>query len=170
MERFQEWLPEYATTFRNISENVCSETLRAYQYLPPGNDKLNTCYHHIDCIVANLTETRKANMASASVLLGLMPSLVASLAPSIAEITLLSLDHPVLSLLTRRIRYRDLATGVCDTFDLVYRLLWFNRKYMVCGNLLVRPHCPKLGMFELVYADSMDFFTCSDPSGVGHPI
>ncbi|KAI0430146.1 hypothetical protein F5Y09DRAFT_238197 [Xylaria sp. FL1042] len=117
MERFHHWLPEYAATFQNISENVCSTTLHDYFNPPPGLDKLNACYFHTDCIIQNLTETRKANIASASVLLGLMPTLLASLAPSIAEITLLSLDRPFFSLVvslavpslypTRTLEYDD---------------------------------------------------------------
>ncbi|RYC60202.1 hypothetical protein CHU98_g5995 [Xylaria longipes] len=84
-----------------MSENVCSDTLHDYFNPPPGLAKLIACYFHTDCIIENLSETPKANMASASVLLGLMPTLLAGLAPSIAEVTLLSLDRPLLSLLVR---------------------------------------------------------------------
>ncbi|KAI8954352.1 hypothetical protein F4801DRAFT_575749 [Xylaria longipes] len=100
-----------------MSENVCSDTLHDYFNPPPGLAKLIACYFHTDCIIENLSETPKANMASASVLLGLMPTLLAGLAPSIAEVTLLSLDRPLLSLLvslavpslypTRTLQYDD---------------------------------------------------------------
>jgi hypothetical protein len=59
----------------------------------------NYCYLQNDCILSTLYESSKANMAAASVLLGLTPTLLANFGPAIAEIALLSSRRPLLSLL-----------------------------------------------------------------------
>lgn len=59
----------------------------------------NYCYLQNDCILSTLYESSKANMAAASVLLGLTPTILASLGPTISEIALLSSRRPFLSLL-----------------------------------------------------------------------
>ena len=53
--------------------------------------------HHADCILANTSETIKANMASAGVVLGLMPSLLSSFGPTMEESWTLVLERPLLA-------------------------------------------------------------------------
>ncbi|ERF72981.1 hypothetical protein EPUS_05062 [Endocarpon pusillum Z07020] len=90
----------YAKSFQESSSNACNSTLQQYRdhsvdsLLP----ELSIAYH-ADCILANTTETIKANMASAGVVLGLMPSLLSSLGPSLVVSTTLALERPFLSFL-----------------------------------------------------------------------
>ena len=74
----------------------CNVTLQAYL-----NDERtpNGVAHHVDCILANTTETIKANMASAGVILGLMPGILANIGPTPAESSMLTLERPLLSIL-----------------------------------------------------------------------
>lgn len=50
-------------------------------------------------MLSSVSETIKADMASASVLLGLMPTILASIGPTVAELSLLSLRRPFLTFL-----------------------------------------------------------------------
>lgn len=64
-----------------------------------AHQKIDTCYSHVACILSNVPEHQMANFASSSVVLGLLPGLLASFGPSVAEISLLSSHRPVLALL-----------------------------------------------------------------------
>ena len=57
------------------------------------------CYDQIDCILGHTVESLKANMASTSIVLGLMPTVLAMFGPSVDEISLLSIYRRLLSLL-----------------------------------------------------------------------
>jgi hypothetical protein len=96
--KFENWFGTYAHHFEESSINTCNRTLQ--QYKNPSSDspimKLSIAYH-TDCILANTTETIKANMASAGVVLGLMPSLLSSLGPTLSESSMLMLERPFLS-------------------------------------------------------------------------
>ncbi|KAL2004901.1 hypothetical protein VTN00DRAFT_3174 [Thermoascus crustaceus] len=73
----------------------------------------------------HLREDIKARMSSASVLLGLTPGLLASLAPRVAEISVLSVERPILTLLlsfgsaavypTRVLHYEDVIEMLKET-------------------------------------------------------
>ncbi|KFY41098.1 hypothetical protein V494_03203 [Pseudogymnoascus sp. VKM F-4513 (FW-928)] len=51
------------------------------------------------CLIQHIDEINKADMASATVLLGLAPAMLAMVGPNIAEISLLSSKRPILSFL-----------------------------------------------------------------------
>lgn len=78
----------------------------------------------MSCIIDNLSEATKASLASAEVVLGLLPTLLAVISPSIAELALLSVHRPLLAtiisigspgvLQTRIFEYEDPA----ETLDL----------------------------------------------------
>lgn len=98
--KFEAWFGTYAHHFEKSSITICNSTLQRYR-----NHELDlpipkfAVAHHADCILANTSETIKANMASAVVVLGLMPSLLSSLGPTLAESSTLVLERPFLSLL-----------------------------------------------------------------------
>lgn len=98
-QKFQTWYSTYAQHFEQSSTSAtCNATLQ--QYLNPSTDSPSPNLRiawHVDCILQNTTETIKANMASAGVVLGLMPSLLSSLGPTLAESSLLMLERPLLS-------------------------------------------------------------------------
>ena len=96
--KFQYWFSDYESHFEMSSTTVCNYTLQ--QYLHPDLHATRSndlrIAHHVDCILANTTETIKFNMASAAVMLGLMPSLMASFGPTLAESSVLLLERPFL--------------------------------------------------------------------------
>ncbi|KAF7507668.1 hypothetical protein GJ744_010221 [Endocarpon pusillum] len=98
--KFEAWFGTYAHHFEKSSTTVCNSTLQQYRNHRFGLPDTNLAVaHHADCILANTTETIKANMASAGIVLGLMPSLLSSFGPTLAESSTLVLERPFLSLL-----------------------------------------------------------------------
>ncbi|KAF1952895.1 hypothetical protein CC80DRAFT_571289 [Byssothecium circinans] len=104
--KFQSFYPQLQEVLYEVSTGPCSVSLQAYEGNLTARRELtkhggvgNYCYLQNDCILSTLYESSKANMAAASVLLGLTPTILASLGPTIAEIALLSSRRPLLSLL-----------------------------------------------------------------------
>lgn len=101
--KFESWFPLLSQkTYQNVSEGACNVTLHEYRQTLMGTDsnmKAATCSWQQSCILSQLREDLKSRMASASVLLGLTPSLLASIGPSVVETAVLSTQNPLLSLL-----------------------------------------------------------------------
>ena len=98
--------PRYTPILMNLSQNVCSEKLALIEGVSYSPDRapspplaVHYCYGHENCILANLPAAYLANYQAASVIMGLTPTLLASLGPSVAEISLLSAHRPLLSFL-----------------------------------------------------------------------
>jgi hypothetical protein len=97
-QKFESWLGTYAHHFQASSITTRNSTLQQYKNPSPDSALPNlSIAYHTDCILANTTETNKANMASAGVVLGLMPSLLSSLGPTVTESSTLMLERPFLS-------------------------------------------------------------------------
>ncbi|KAF7541045.1 hypothetical protein G7054_g944 [Neopestalotiopsis clavispora] len=101
--KFQQWYPNLEVVCQYASAITCNATLQAYlgseeerRQLGPVESYCNT---HINCMLSNMPEKVKSNMAASAVVLGLIPSILASLGPSVAEISLLSLQRPLLAFL-----------------------------------------------------------------------
>jgi len=58
-----------------------------------------TCFNLIDCIQTNIRPQLLSDFASAQVVLGLTPTLLSTIAPSVGEICMLSSNRPLLSVL-----------------------------------------------------------------------
>jgi hypothetical protein len=104
--QYAKWYSEKSPELLNISNGVCHESLRCYQAAfdaPPSStlshQLLHVCYHHQSCILSHLSADHLANYQSTNVILGLMPTLLATIGPSLAEISLVSSHRPVLSFL-----------------------------------------------------------------------
>ncbi|KAF2676858.1 hypothetical protein K458DRAFT_321154 [Lentithecium fluviatile CBS 122367] len=102
--KFQSFYPQLSVILEQATRGPCFLSLQAYE----GNMSARTekhggvgnyCYHQNDCIISTLYESNKANMAAASVLLGLTPTILGTVGPAIAEVALLSSRRPLLSLL-----------------------------------------------------------------------
>ncbi|KAG6995746.1 hypothetical protein G7Y79_00042g078510 [Physcia stellaris] len=93
--RFTTWFPLLRPALSNISTTTCAPSLTAYRL----NPERTTCQAHVNCILPNMLELDKADMANAAILLGLLPVFVAAFGPDIKEIALLSSRRPLLSLL-----------------------------------------------------------------------
>ena len=103
---FRSFYPNYGPILRNLSENVCKETLALLEGVnyspdsaPSHTDQLYYCYGHENCILTNLPAAYLAKYQAAAVLMGLTPTILASLGPSVAETSLLSAHRPLLSFL-----------------------------------------------------------------------
>lgn len=104
--QFESWYPHNAKYLVNISTGTCNQTLRDYriEFAAPRNSVnatklLSTCYRHEACIVDQLQTNHLLNYQSALVTLGLVPTLLVFVGPSVAELSLLYLHRPILSAL-----------------------------------------------------------------------
>lgn len=104
--QFESWYPHNAEYLVNISTGICNQTLRDYriEFAAPRNSAnatklLSTCYRHEACIIDQLQTNHLLNYQSALVTLGLVPTLLVFVGPSVAEVSLLYLHRPILSAL-----------------------------------------------------------------------
>jgi hypothetical protein len=101
--KFEEWYDDFKADLVSISTGVCNLSLAAYrgdaaarQTLGPVSDY---CWTHADCILSTTPAHVTASFAGTSILLGLGPTTLSVLGPSVAEMALLSLHRPFLSFL-----------------------------------------------------------------------
>jgi hypothetical protein len=95
--KFQIWFPKYEYHWINASA-FCKTELN--DYWTQNRSRCDAiCACAADCLLDHTTETIKSNMATATVILGLMPGIISLLGPSIAEMSLLSAKYPLLAVL-----------------------------------------------------------------------
>lgn len=88
-----------------FTHTTCNASYADYlfEYHSPGSRNasylLTTCYGLESCLLNAIPADWQANYNSANIILGLMPTLLASIGPSFAEISLLSAHRPLLSFL-----------------------------------------------------------------------
>ena len=101
--KYQEWLWWYDrdSYMTSLSTTTCNETLQSYlaKAASGSSDTISACYYHEDCLLENMRASHVQNYQSAAVILGIMPTLLATLGPRIAEISLLTTHRPLLSFL-----------------------------------------------------------------------
>lgn len=102
--QYTSWYPRWEATLEDISRTACNETLQEYRaaYDAPVNSYtsyllLTACYRHEACTYGQLTEDQQLSFQSSLVLLGLVPSLLSSIGPNIADIIMLSSHRPALA-------------------------------------------------------------------------
>jgi hypothetical protein len=98
--RFQQFFPFYADYFQSLLP-ACSARLESYyedlERTDPACYYTSPCACAMDCLLDATSESTKVNMQSATIVLGLIPTLFAALAPSIAEMAVLSTWAPALA-------------------------------------------------------------------------
>ena len=101
--KFEDWYSQYQVELNTVSTTVCNLSLKAYQgdmaartTLGPVQDY---CWAHMDCMMSTISEHIKASFSGTSILLGLAPTTLSLLGPSVGEMALISIHRPVLSLL-----------------------------------------------------------------------
>lgn len=100
--QFKFWFPFFEPQLLAASQN-CTSQLNAYwTYQPVGWHKscgtcATSCALVMSCLLSTLQEHVKANMASAAVLLGFLPTMLSFIGPSLNEITPMMLNRPVLA-------------------------------------------------------------------------
>ena len=100
--QFHRQYPQWHPWQLNIYLGVCNVTLAECnaEYGTEGpftHSVVDSCYIHTTCILSNTPEAWKASMAAGSVALGLLPTLLATVGPSISETSLLSSERAVLA-------------------------------------------------------------------------
>lgn len=97
---FKHWYPQYRHVFESIMEEYCQAEYHGYQTEVAPKDYLSgTVTPVIDCILKNLNETRKSNMAAAAVVLGLLPTTLGLVGSTTMEVGLVALRRPFLAFL-----------------------------------------------------------------------
>ena len=109
--QFRTWYPEFRSIFNNTLHNHCRREYDTYLYaeknvshvdsLTGGEWTNQLAQPVVNCILEHISEFIKTNMASAQVLLGLTPSMLAVLGPSTEETALLCVigRRPALAML-----------------------------------------------------------------------
>ncbi|KFY48430.1 hypothetical protein V495_01344 [Pseudogymnoascus sp. VKM F-4514 (FW-929)] len=97
---FRLWFPQYGPTFEGFVRK-CGATYDAYRNDVPCHPHYVGCQsgRMIHCLLSQATESLKANMASAGVILGLLPTTLCLVGLSTVETGLLAHRRPLLSLL-----------------------------------------------------------------------
>ena len=99
----QRWYPTYGTRIRTIVEEDCQWQMDLYysDFRPANCTEDTACKIDpaVDCILDNMRESDKANMAAAAVVLGLLPTTLGLAGSTTTETGMLSLRRPFLALL-----------------------------------------------------------------------
>ncbi|KAH0542537.1 hypothetical protein FGG08_003042 [Glutinoglossum americanum] len=90
---FRLWFPTYLKHYRYKWGDSCDALLNV------SKKEDSWCESASDCILSNTPETQKANMAGAGILLGLAPSIIGNLAPTIESMAILATERPLLGFL-----------------------------------------------------------------------
>ncbi|EMD89699.1 hypothetical protein COCC4DRAFT_113968, partial [Bipolaris maydis ATCC 48331] len=95
---FQQWFPQFAPYFSPILRDNCSAEYQAFLGEPNlwPNHRINDV---VSCMLNHIDESGKAQMAAASVLLGILPTILGMVGSNITEVGLLALRQPILSIL-----------------------------------------------------------------------
>jgi hypothetical protein len=135
-KRFEEWLWS-DQTFASILRTNCSEEYDNYidkintgwytrwpEFRPYNLSDMAFVYSNplVTCLLENTNELNKADMASSGILLGLMPTILASVGSTLGETTLLASRRPILAML---LAIGSPAVPVLRTFERqdVHRML-----------------------------------------------
>ncbi|KAK6337194.1 hypothetical protein TWF718_009976 [Orbilia javanica] len=101
--KFRNFYSDFKVRLEDISTTVCNLSLAAYDGNRTARETLgpvrNYCWTHANCILATLDERTKASFSGTTILLGLAPTTLSVLGPSVAEMALLSIHRPLITLL-----------------------------------------------------------------------
>ena len=96
--QFRDWYPEFSLPFSTILQDNCTKEYDIYltgkrtninDHLTGGDSDNQLAQPVVNCILSSTSEFIKSAMASAQVLLGLTPTMLAVLGPSTEETSLL---------------------------------------------------------------------------------
>ena len=100
-EQFTHWYKIYNWALIHSAGEECypnytSKEWPEYKEFPRKAD-IDNCKNMASCLLHNLDDFDKADMQSAAVLLGLMPTFLSNISPTLDEVALVSLHRPVLA-------------------------------------------------------------------------
>jgi hypothetical protein len=102
--QFKHWYQDYANVFSEILRTNCTEEYDIYlrqknpipvRFIDEG--QFRYAGPVVICLLENTPETIKVDMASASVILGLTPAILALTGSTLSEISLLAIRRPILA-------------------------------------------------------------------------
>ncbi|KAF5990296.1 hypothetical protein FBULB1_123 [Fusarium bulbicola] len=96
-KQFREFFPAWEPLLKDQLKYNCSAEIEAY--LNISSPSLRPGYRVIDCILTTMPEFRKAELASAAVILGLAPSVLQLLSASCLDTAILAYRRPGLAVL-----------------------------------------------------------------------
>lgn len=98
---FQQWFPQYGPTFERFIRGSCKTTFAEYMadYAPTCDYVGCLSGRVVHCLLSSATESLKANMAAAAVLLGLLPTTLSLVGSNTVETGVLALRRPLLAAL-----------------------------------------------------------------------
>ncbi|KAE9367320.1 hypothetical protein N431DRAFT_428732 [Stipitochalara longipes BDJ] len=175
--KFSSWYHDFRPDLEEISTTVCNLSLNAYRGDATARSTLgpvkNYCWTHADCVLGTSSERIKDSFAGTSILLGLAPTTLSVLGPSVAEMALLSLKRPFLSLLLSLgapavfpgrfliwddpLRANEPATGAflvrpfTQRWAIVVSILQYLVAALCCGNMIDATY--QIGIHSIVTWD-----------------
>ncbi|KLP12075.1 uncharacterized protein LW94_3818 [Fusarium fujikuroi] len=96
-KQFREFFPAWEPLLKDQLKYNCSSEIQ--EYLNISSPALRPGYRVINCILTTMPEFRKAELASAAVILGLAPSVLQLLSASYLDTAILAYRRPGLALL-----------------------------------------------------------------------
>ncbi|KAF2868120.1 hypothetical protein BDV95DRAFT_670625 [Massariosphaeria phaeospora] len=93
---FDHFFPREAATYHRIVRDHCSAQYAAYKNEPISRQ---SCQGVLECILDHTSETHKAQLGTTSLILGLTPTILSWTGNGVFEMSLLSSQRPVLSVL-----------------------------------------------------------------------
>ncbi|KAI1010467.1 hypothetical protein LB503_005010 [Fusarium chuoi] len=91
-KQFREFFPAWQPLLKDQLKYNCSSEIQ--EYLNISSPALRPGYRVIDCILTTMPEFRKAELASAAVILGLAPSMLQLLSASYLDTAILAYRRP----------------------------------------------------------------------------
>ena len=105
-EQFSQWYGFYFNALTDASEQCWSNyTTGRWPEYDRGVEQVHAqrssgnCKNMVSCLFDDIDKVNKSDMASGSIMLGLMPTIVAYVGPTVGEIALISARRPVLGVL-----------------------------------------------------------------------
>jgi hypothetical protein len=95
--QFRTFFPSWNGYLLQIIENECQKQGDAYH--DPSNEGTSLPYQFANCILGGMEEFRKTEMGITSVVLGLLPTMLQQVGPTVAEVSVLATRRPLLAFL-----------------------------------------------------------------------
>jgi hypothetical protein len=96
--KLQTWFP-YDSAYWIKAASRCEAEITAYLINNRTEACLTPCACAADCILEDIPGTLQSNYASAQVILGLVPAVLFTIGPSIADVAVISTRRPLLAVL-----------------------------------------------------------------------
>ncbi|KAH6898908.1 hypothetical protein B0T10DRAFT_473980 [Thelonectria olida] len=99
--QFERFFPGWDSYIQDILKDQCKKDYETYLTgeIAPGAPRSSLAFPLMDCILKKFPEYRKAEIASSTVILGLLPTMLQSLGTSVAEKALIGCRRPLLGIL-----------------------------------------------------------------------